>query len=466
MLKITDGDKTISAGPYIYEDEILADMTFLREQIKEIDNYLDRSLFFQNPLIIEGWLQLIRTISKIKKWEISEDDEKWEERTETYVAYLLEMREIRVQYQNICRAYYEKLKELMDFYGGWLAGNCVRTEGIDALYADQYEKDLNDVDDIIRFLEELNEKSQDARSNIYITLSDVHNILVSIMNRGANIVFDLNPSEEDFAKAIDADLREWTLSFDEEMFDKMEEEMSRYYMENRTDKITPGHWSKMLDADEDALRLAIRRELAKCDDVKQEHWGEDRKVEMDENCKLMQQIYSSCKNKELFDLSKAEKVQPFIEHLTPENLSMFYDIIVRRSLIQCEMFPELKTQHDEWLKKDIFHSVENSTDNAKKESDNNAVLPAPLCSEMANEFKQKLMKAGMIDDNWQPVALSRTDKGELAMQLAIRLGINDVWQVFGKLWNFEPEQLRSAFNTGRGQKKNSKLQEKIRSALG
>ena len=350
MIKITDGDKTISAGPYLNEEEILAAITYLREQITEIDHYLDRSLFFQNPLIIEGWLHLVRVISNIEKWEAPEADEQWEERTETYVAYLITMKEIRVQYQNICHAYYDKLKELMNNYGGWLIGDCVSAEGIEALCADQYEKDLNDVDDIDQFLRELNEYSLDARSSVYITLSNVCNILVTIMNRGAKIVFDLNPSMEDFAKAIDADLREWTLSFKEDMLEKMEEEMSRYYMEDRTNDITPGHWSKMLDADEEAFRLAIRQELAKCDDIKQEHWGEDRKVEMDENGKLMQQIYSSSKNKELLDLSKAEKVKPFIDLLQPDNLSLSYDIVVRRSIIQCEMFPELKTQQKEWLK--------------------------------------------------------------------------------------------------------------------
>ncbi len=349
MIKITDGDKIISADPYINEDEILAAMTFLKEQIVNIDNYLERSLFFQNPQIIEGWLQLIRTISKIQKWEAPEDDEQWGERTETYVAYLLTMKEIRIQYQNICRAYYDKLKELMDCYGGWLDGDCISADGIETLCADHYEKDINE-DDINRFLKDLNNESNDARSNIFNTLSDIYIILVAIINRGANIVFDLNPSEEDFAMAIDADLREWTLSFKEDMYEKMEEEMFRHYMDNRTDEITAGLWSKMLDADEEALRLAIRQELAKSDDLKQEHWGEDRKVEMDENSKLMQQIYSSCKNKELFDLSKTEKVQPFIDLLKPDNLSMFYDIIVRRSLIQCKMFPNLKSQHDEWLK--------------------------------------------------------------------------------------------------------------------
>lgn len=430
MIKITDGDKTISAGPYLNEEEILAAITYLREQITEIDHYLDKSLFFQNPLIIEGWLHLVRVISDIEKWEVPEVDEHWEERTATYVAYLITMKEIRKQYQNICHAYYEKLRELMDNYGGWLVGDCVSAEGIEALCADQYEKDLNNVDDIAQFLGETNKYSNDARSSVYITLSNVFNILVTIMNRGAKIVFDLNPSVKDFAMAIDADLREWTLSFKEDMFEKMEEEMSRHYLEDRTDDITPSHWSKMLDADEEAFRLAIRQELAKCDDVKQEHWGDERKVEMDENGRLMQQIYSSSKNRELLDLSKEEKVKPFIDLLQPENLSLFYDIIVRRSLIQCEMFPELKTKHEKWLKRFRGNLQEESVASGTSSS-----LTGVLGSDIARKYWERLRQSRFVDDNYMLLkSTSRQQTAYIAELFAEKLGIKTKWKTFEDFW--------------------------------
>jgi hypothetical protein len=117
----------------------------------------------------------------------------------------------------------------------------------------------------------------------------------------------------------------------------------------------------MLDADEKALCLAKRKQLADCDTTKQEHWGEDMKKQMDENSELMQLIYSSCRTDELFDLRMVDDIQRFISLLNSNNLSIFYDIIVRRNLIQCEMFPELKKQHEEWLN--------NSSENVTIEED-------------------------------------------------------------------------------------------------
>ena len=92
-------------------------------------------------------------------------------------------------------------------------------------------------------------------------------------------------------------------------------------------------------------------------------------------------------------------------------------------------------------------------------------VPEPLRSEKATWYKQKLVKAGIIDSNWQPINLSRADKGELAMQLATKLDISNVWQVFGKLWNFSPEQLRTAYNNGCAQKKSEKRRKKYKEIL-
>jgi hypothetical protein len=169
------------------------------------------------------------------------------------------------------------------------------------------------------------------------------------MNRGGHIIIDLNPSEEAFAQAMNLDLKEWTLNFGVKLIRDMKEDLTRHYKEHRTDRYTPELWSDMLDADENALNKAKMQLLADCKETRQEHWGEDMKRQMDENGRLMQQILSSCRSDELFDFGKAENIQPFIELLTTDNIEMFYEIIVRRNLIQCEMFPELKEQHEAWL---------------------------------------------------------------------------------------------------------------------
>ena len=347
--KSYDGLEIHFPGPDLHQDEIDSLMSFLHNQIEEIDSYPDKSLFFQNPQIFESWLALVRVIQEIETWEAAEDKTKWEDRTETYVAYLLTLRDYYFKYENLYQRYYEQLSKILACYDGWLIGDCISADGIEALSDDKYCDDLENVDDIVQHLTKLNNNSLKARSAVHSVLTNVMNILMSVMNRGALTITGMNPSFEDFAKAIDNDLREWTFSFGRSMFREMKEELNRHFKEYRTAPYTPELWGQLLGTDEDALNMAKRHELASCDDDKQEHWGGDMKTQMDENGKLMQLIYSSCRTDELFDLRMVDDIQPFISLLTPDNLTVFYDIIVRRSLIQCEMFPELKTQHDAWL---------------------------------------------------------------------------------------------------------------------
>ena len=347
--KSYDGLDIHFSGPDLHQDEIDSQMSFLHQQIEGIDSYSDKSLFFQNPQIFEGWLALVRAIEKIETWEAAEDKTKWEDRTETYVTYLLTLREYYFKYQKLYKDYYDQLSKLLECYGGWLEGDCISADGIEALSADNYCDDLENVDDIILRLNNLNRDSLHARSVVHSVLTDILGFMMPVMNRGALKITGMNPTIEDFAKAIDDDLREWTFSFGKVMFREMKEELNRHFKEYRTAPYTPELWGDLLATDEEALSLAKRKELADCDTPKQEHWGEDMKKQMDENSELMQLIYSSCRTDELFDLRMVDDIQRFISLLNSDNLSIFYDIIVRRNLIQCEMFPKLKKQHEEWL---------------------------------------------------------------------------------------------------------------------
>ncbi len=348
-IKKYNGIEIRFSGPDLHEEEIMSAINYLDQQIAKIDNYPDKSLFFQNPLIIDWWLQLVRSIQKIKKWDVSGNNEDWEERTETYVTYLLTLREYYTQYQHLYKEYYDLFKKLIDGYGGWLDGECISTDGIEAFLEDEYIHDLDDIDDLNHFLLGLNSQSQKTRFGVFSILSDIFKVLLAVMNRGGQTIIDLNPSVDDFIRAIEDDLREWTFSFGKSMFKEMKEDLNRHYKEYRTAPLTPELWGELLNADEEALSKAKNQELSECNNPKQEHWGEDRKKEMDENGKLMQLIYTVCHTEELFNLKDIEDIQSLIALLTPDNLPMFYDIIVRRSIIQCEMYSELKAQHDEWL---------------------------------------------------------------------------------------------------------------------
>lgn len=80
------------------------------------------------------------------------------------------------------------------------------------------------------------------------------------------------------------------------------------------------------------------------------------------------------------------------------------------------------------------------------------LLPQELETPEAKKLMGRFHKAGLLDIHFQPVDLSNAKKGYLAKDLADRLDLSNRWQVFGKLWDMNPETLRASFNKSLEQK--------------
>lgn len=389
-----------------YQNELLSRMNFLQLQIEEIESLPDKSLFFQNPLIFEGWVSLIRALDKIEPFYVQER----EQTTETYVLYLLSLRELKIKYKNLAENYYYQLKDLLKCYAGWLIGECISKEGMVALSTDQYEHDMDNVEDLYQYLVSLNDNSNRARSAIYTVLTDVFNVLLVIMNRGGKIIRERFPNLNDFVKAINDDLRLYTKDFGEYMLKEMNEDLNRHYKDCRTDPNTPALWGDMLTAYEQALKMAIKKELAKCDEPKQEHWDSHQPKDfLDDNSEMISRIYELCYTDKLIDFSDPENIQPFLNVLTSENIELFYNLIVMRNLIQCEMYPNLKAQHEAWLRGDKYSEVKRETtlEAGIRRSLERLMQERIMVKKRGKELEEPLFK---LQNHWQGVYRILVDK--------------------------------------------------------
>jgi hypothetical protein len=103
-------------------------------------------------------------------------------------------------------------------------------------------------------------------------------------------------------------------------------------------------------------------------------------------------------------------------------------------------------------------------DSAKKQAPQD--VPERLATETARETMVLLVDAGLLSADWQPVGLSGAERGLVARAVCERLRIEEVWQVFGLLWNEKPETLRSYFNKALEQKKSLEFQDRLKNILG
>lgn len=93
-------------------------------------------------------------------------------------------------------------------------------------------------------------------------------------------------------------------------------------------------------------------------------------------------------------------------------------------------------------------------------------LPEVLLTDAARALHARLVEAGMVDEGWMPVGLTNSERGVLAFQLAVRLDIQNQWQVFSSFWGTTPGTLRSAYNKANEQRKTMSFVEKLNIILG
>jgi hypothetical protein len=303
-------------------------------------------LLFQNPQIIENWLKLVKIMRDNEVWYRSER-KMYNGRKVFNLDFLITRIMVISKYQNLYWAYHSKLRRILAYYRESIEkGDCF-CNAIDAIIVNRNWLDLDNA--IREFKSDLDEKSIMARSLTHYVLTELQTILRAITERGMDIAMSHSPTYGELTEAFYKDLKEWTSAYGQKTLREMREDLNRHYKARRTDPYTPELWGEMLNSEEEALMMASKNELLECDDLKQEHWGIDMKAKMTENGELMSRLYSLCSTDELFNFDKAEREHSFVGLLTPDNLPLFFDIILRRHLILCEMNPKLKAQHDKWL---------------------------------------------------------------------------------------------------------------------
>jgi hypothetical protein len=177
---------------------------------------------------------------------------------------------------------------------------------------------------------------------------------------------------------------------------------------------------------------------------------EELKLRLTQEMNLLETTIPGCHKQNLFDAEKmiisAEGIARFV-YFNPQQFKE------GNEALDCILKFVLLT---EWIAYDI----------ANCQAIKPVSLPESLNTEEAEELMDKLVDAGMLTEEWQANGLSCSERALLAKNVCDKLKINDVWQVFGMLWNERPETLRSYFNKALDQKKSLKYQDKLKNVLG
>lgn len=154
---------------------------------------------------------------------------------------------------------------------------------------------------------------------------------------------------EDIKISVINDYKKYSLKNERETLRHLKHK-AQDFKEKRSSPLGPEQWGELLAAEDDAFSLAIAGNLCQNEEERLSHIGSMMREQMEKNGALLQAILNVSRDEEVFDFEYAnERHIDLYSKLTPDNLELSYDLILRRNIIQCEMFPGLRSEYEAWL---------------------------------------------------------------------------------------------------------------------
>ena len=315
------------------------------------DCWSDWRILFSDRQIMDTVLELATLMQTIGLDEETDDDVDELDDTRSPAENLLQLNKCCSDFQHLYTIFDTLLGKLEMCHDVTFENPFFSTEVIDELSSASYMQELGG--DVRQHLSELNVEIRQELTHTRTILKSVSDIILSVMKQGKEIADARCPSRDKIVEAIENDIRMTTSYVADDWLDDMKQHLCMYYNTKPTELSDPNQWCVMQSEINEALTLAMEQGFADNEDQKYELWREDLRDEMDENPELVRRIFCMFYPDKLFDLRPISDLGDPICLLDETNLYMFYEIIVKWNLVQCEMFPELKKQHEEWLNKGV-----------------------------------------------------------------------------------------------------------------
>lgn len=182
-------------------------------------------------------------------------------------------------------------------------------------------------------------------------IKSIYKLMCVVTSYPKVLLSGYTPSQDEIIKAIEFGLKQYTKN---EKWD-VERNLKKIAQElkpARNSSLDSNIWGLVMKNEDELYDLIITDNLGEREDKFLEHIFATKEQLID-NSSLLQKIKSTCLDEELFDIKRSVIVHQLLKSLNADNLDLFYELVLRRNIIQCEMFPELKKQHDAWLNKNV-----------------------------------------------------------------------------------------------------------------
>lgn len=196
--------------------------------------------------------------------------------------------------------------------------------------------------------DKLNDGHYKGLLGIYNCLDSIFALMCVICSYPVELLSGYKPTQKEIIVALEKELRQYA----KEVGSNVERDLRKIAQNlksSRSSPLTSDVWGKVMDEEDKLFDLAINGCLGETEEKQLEHIPATKEQLID-NYSLLQKIKTTCLDEELFDIRLSVETHNLLLSLNADNLELFYELVLRRNIIQREMFPDkLKAQYEEWL---------------------------------------------------------------------------------------------------------------------
>ena len=196
--------------------------------------------------------------------------------------------------------------------------------------------------------DKLNDNHYKSLLGMHNCLNKIYLLMCAVCSYPERLIYGFQLNQEDIFCALENGLRQYAI----EIGKKVERDLKKIAQElksSRNAPLTPDVWGQVMQREDEMFEQAIYTQVGEMDDKYLENISVNKNMLID-NYSLLQKIKTTCLDGELFDIRLAIETHQLLSSLNADNLDLFYELVLRRNIIQREMFPEeLGAKYEEWL---------------------------------------------------------------------------------------------------------------------
>ena len=311
---------------------------------------------------------------------------RFSEMCDKYENMLKEQRDFwgsKINYQNKCVDIFppvifseESKKDYFEYYQGYFEamydGYLRPIYEIGLTTKDSYQRRYERISDEGIYYELRCDKLYDlhykAILNTYYCLDTLISLISIVRYYPKTINAFYMPSQEEIINALEAELckyaKEKGMTVERDL-----QKTAQLLKPSRNEMLNSIIWGNVMKEEDDLYDLAISNQLEDNKEKRFEFVNEEQRKRLTDNALLLEKIKSNAFDGELFDIRLSVENNNLHSSLNADNLDLFYELILRRNIIQREMFPDkMKDEYDKWVNSSEEQQPDDGKENGLSEA--------------------------------------------------------------------------------------------------